>query len=95
MLGEVQRREQAVDDRIMGLRDRHAKEVAGLKARHARLLADTAKRVRGNNDATTASIASVETENKWLRRRVADLQEIVEAFQDSMGLAVPEGEGER
>ena len=94
-MGEVQRREQAVDDRIMGLRDRHAKEVAGLKARHARLLADTAKRVRGNNDATTASIASVETENKWLRRRVADLQEIVEAFQDSMGLAVPEGEGER
>ena len=44
----------------------------------------------GNNAATTASIASVETENKWLRRRVADLQEIVEAFQDSMGLAVPE-----
>ena len=66
-----------------------------MKARHARLLADTAKRVQGNNDATTASIASVETENKWLRRRVADLQEIVEAFQDSMGLAMPEGAAER
>ena len=89
-MDEVKRREQYVDDRIMCLRDRHAKEVAGLKARHARLLADMAKQVKGNNAATTASIASVDTENKWLRRRVADLQEIVEAFQDSMGLAVPE-----
>ena len=90
-LAEVQKREEFVDDRIMGLRDKHAKEIASLKARHARLLEDTAKRVKGNNEATLTSIANVEMENKWLRRRVADLQEIVEAFQDSLGLAAPPG----
>jgi len=85
-LSDVQKREQMVDSRLMGMRDRHEKEVAALKARYARLLNDTKERVEKNARATSEALANMETENAWLRRRCADLQEMVVAFQDAMSL---------
>ena len=85
-LADVQRREKTIADRVAGLNDAHAKEVAGLKARYQQLLADTAKRVDKTSKATETTVSNLATENRWLRKRVADLQEMVEAFQGSLGV---------
>jgi hypothetical protein len=83
-LSDVQKREQMVDSRLMGMRDRHEKDTAALKARYARLLADTQSRVKKTAESKATAVANMETENAWLRQRVADLQEMVVAFQDAM-----------
>ena len=85
-MADVQRRERSIDKLLAGLRTKHAKDIAALKARNARLLADTAMRAETATKATSTIVTNLEMENKWLRQRVADLQEIVEAFQKSISL---------
>ena len=85
-LSDVQKREQMVDGRLMGMKERHAKEAAGLKARYARLLKDTRDRMETSKQQKETAVNGMETENAWLRQRVADLQEMVVAFQDAMVL---------
>jgi hypothetical protein len=85
-LNKVQKRELLIDTRLMDLKDRHAKEISNLKARHARMLKDASAQMELNSKRNQQSLQELETENIWLRQRVADLQEMVVAFQDAMSL---------
>ena len=86
-LNKIQQREQMIDGRLLGQKDRHSKEVASLKARYARMLKETTEQVANNNQRNEHVVVELETENRWLRQRVADLQEMVVAFQDAMALS--------
>ena len=82
----IKKRELMIDTRLMGLKDRHTKEMSGMKARYARMFKEMQEKMEQNTMKNQHLVEELSTENVWLRQRVADLQEMVVAFQDAMTL---------
>ena len=80
---ELKRKEALVDDAIQRANRQHDIEISRLKANQAKALSEHVERGRSKEKATNTKVSNLRLENGWLRKRVSDLQNIVEALKEA------------
>lgn len=84
---ELKRKEALVDDAIQRANRQHDIEISRMKANQAKLLSENVERGRSKEKATNTKVSNLRLENGWLRKRVSELQNIVEALKEAAAVA--------
>ena len=84
MSSEIKRKERLVEEALQRLSRQHEVEIARLKTVHSAMLKKAIERGKTKEKSTITKAQNLRLENDWLRRRVSELQEIVESLQIAM-----------
>lgn len=81
MSSEIKRKERLVEEALQRLTRQHEVEISRLKTAHTKMLNKTIERGQTKEKSTITKAQNLRLENDWLRRRVSELQDIVESLQ--------------
>ena len=84
MSSEIKRKERLVEEALQRLSRQHEVEISRLKTMHSAMLKKAIERGKTKEKSTITKAQNLRLENDWLRRRVSELQEIVESLQVAM-----------
>ena len=84
MSSEIKRKERLVEEALQRLTRQHEVEISRIKTAHTAMLNKAIERGQTKEKSTITKAQNLRLENDWLRRRVSELQEIVESLQIAM-----------